>query len=73
MRGIIIKSCQSRRNAQDVRRLLAIEGYVYLGMFEEAEEELRGLSPSWFAFEGVLKLQSRVYAGLSLSHCNKPH
>lgn len=72
MRGIIIRSV-SPEDAQDVRRLLAIEGYVYLGMFEEAEEELRGLSPSWFAFEGVLKLQSRVYAGLSLSHCNKPH
>jgi hypothetical protein len=64
MRGIIIRSV-SPEDAQDVRRLLAIEGYVYLGMFEEAEEELRGLSPSWFAFEGVLKLQSRVYAGLS--------
>lgn len=64
MRGIIIRSV-SPEDAQDVRRLLAIEGYIYLGMFEEAEEELRGLSPSWFAFEGVLKLQSRVYAGLS--------
>jgi hypothetical protein len=67
MRGIIIRSV-SPEDAQSVRRLLAIEGYVYLGMFEEAEEELRGLSPSWFAFEGVLKLQSRVCAGLSSTY-----
>ncbi len=67
MRGIITRSV-SPEDAQNVCRLLAIEGYVYLRMFEEADEELRGLSPSWFAFEGVLKLQSRVYAGLS-SNC----
>jgi len=64
MRAIIIKSV-SPEDAQNVRRLLAVEGYLDLGMFEDAEEELRGLSPRWFAFEPVLQLQSRVYAGLN--------
>jgi hypothetical protein len=64
MRGIIIKSV-SPEDAQNVRRLMAVEGYIDLGLFQEAEEELRGVSPSWFALESVLQLQSRVYAGLS--------
>src|ERR1700730_10591066 len=37
MRGIIIKSV-SPEDLQTVRRLRAIEGYVDLGMFPEAEE-----------------------------------
>ena len=70
MRRIIISSV-TPEDAQNVRRLLAVEGYADLGMFEEAEEELRGLNSGWFAFEEVLRLQSRVYAGLS--HFNKTH
>ena len=66
MRRIIISSI-TPEEAQTVRRLLAVEGYADLGMFEEAEEELQGLSSRWFAFEEVLNLQSRVYAGLN--HC----
>ena len=66
MRRIIISSV-TQEDAQNMRRLLAVEGYADLGMFEEAEEELRGLSSRWFAFEEVLQLQSRVYAGLNQS------
>ena len=64
MRGIIIKSV-SPEDLQTVRRLRAVEGYVDLGMFPEAEEELRDLDPAWFAFDQVSLLRSRVYAGLS--------
>ena len=64
MRGVIIRSI-SPEDAQNMRRLLAVEGYADLGMFEEAEEELRGLDPAWFALEKTLSLQLRVFAGLS--------
>ncbi len=67
MRGIIIRSI-SLEDAQNMRRLLAVEGYADLGMFQEAEEELRALDPAWFAFEEILKLTSRVYVGLN--HCH---
>jgi hypothetical protein len=40
----------------------AIEGYIDLGMLEEAEEELRELDPAWFAFPQTLTLQLRVLA-----------
>ena len=64
MRGIIIKTI-SVEDMQALRHLQAIEGYVDLGMFEEAEEELRALDPAWFASEQTLSLQLRVYAGLN--------
>jgi hypothetical protein len=67
MRGIIIRSV-SPEDAQNVRRLLAVEGYADLGMFEEAAEELRDLDPAWFALERTLSLQLRVFAGLSEPH-----
>ena len=63
MQGFIIKSISSE-DIQAIRHLQAIEGYLDLGMFQEAEEELHGLNPSWFAFEQVLRLRSRVYVGL---------
>jgi tetratricopeptide (TPR) repeat protein len=46
------------------RRLLAAEGYIDLGMFGEAQAELRELDPSCFALEETLVLQLSVYAGL---------
>jgi hypothetical protein len=67
MRGIIIRSI-SPEEYQAFRHVQAIEGYVDLGMFEEAEAELRELDPAWFAFEQILKLRSRVYAGLNQCH-----
>jgi hypothetical protein len=67
MRGIIIRTAVIAENVQALRRLQAVEGYADLGMFEEAEAELRELEPAWFAFEPILKLRSRVYAGLN--HC----
>lgn len=66
MRGIIIRSV-SAEEIQAARCLRAVEGYLDLGMFQEAEAELRELDPALFAFEEVLKLTSRVYAGLN--HC----
>jgi hypothetical protein len=63
MRGIIIKSI-TPEDAQNLRRLQAIEGYIDLGMFEEAEEELRDLDPEWFALGRTLQLQLRVLAAL---------
>ena len=64
MRGIIVKTI-SLEDVQALRHLQAVEGYVDLGMFEEAEEELRALDPAWFALEQTLSLQLRVLAGLS--------
>ncbi len=66
MRGIIIRSFTAE-DAQNLRRLQAIEGYVELGMFEEAEEELRDLDPVWFALGRTLQLQLRVLAALGHS------
>jgi hypothetical protein len=60
VRGIIIKTV-SPEDVRTIQRLLAVEGYMDLGMFQEAEEELRGLNPRWFAFEQVLRLHSRVF------------
>ena len=67
MRGIIIRSI-TPEDAQNLRRFQAVEGYADLGMFEEAEEELRELDPAWFAFPQTLKLQLRVLSGLSQVH-----
>jgi len=64
MRGFIIRS-MSPEDAQNMRRLLAIEGYLDLGMFAEAEEELRALDPAWFALDQTVALQMRVLAALS--------
>ena len=66
MRGVIIRSI-SVEDAKNLRRLRAIEGYVDLGMFEEAEEELQALDPAWFALDQILSLQLRVSAGLNQS------
>lgn len=63
MRGVIIRSI-SADDVPEFRRLLAAEGYADLGMFQEAEEELRELDPSWLALDQVQSLQLRVYAGL---------
>jgi len=64
MRGIIIKHI-SLEDFQAVRSMEAIEVYIDLGMFEEAEAELRELDPAWFASQRVLSLQLRVLTGLS--------
>lgn len=67
MRGIIIKSV-SPEDVQNMRRLQAIEGYVYLGLFEEAEEELHELDPAWYALRQTQELQLRVLAGLGQTY-----
>jgi hypothetical protein len=64
MRGIIVKDI-CVEDLQAMRRLQAAEGYVDLGMFQEAKAELLELDPVWFAFEPTVRLQSRVYAGLN--------
>ncbi len=64
MRGIIIKSI-CLEEVQTLRHLQAVEGYADLGMFEEADAELRELDPAWLALEQTLSLQLRVYAGLN--------
>ena len=66
MRGIIVKTI-SVEDVQVLRHLQAVEGYVDLGMFEEAEEELQALDPAWFALERILSLQLRVSTGLNQS------
>jgi len=55
MRGTIIKTV-SAEDVQAIRRLQATEGYLELGMFDEAEEELRALDPVWFALEQTQSL-----------------
>ncbi|HZR77929.1 MAG TPA: hypothetical protein VFA58_01910 [Chthoniobacterales bacterium] len=63
MRGIIVKNV-SVEEFLALRHLQAVEGYVDLGMFEEAEQELHALDPAWFALKRTLSLQLRVLAGL---------
>ena len=50
-------------DTQDARRLLAIEGYIELEMYEEAAAELRQLDPAYHALEQTLVLQLCVHAG----------
>src|SRR5438270_2120942 len=64
MRGFIIRSI-SLDEVLAMRHLRAVEGYLDLGMFQEAEAELRELDPAWLGLEQILQLQSRVSAGLS--------
>lgn len=64
MRGIIINSV-SPEDFQALRRLQATEGYLDLGMFAEAAEELEQLDPAWFALEQTVSLQLRILAGLN--------
>jgi len=64
MRGIIIRSI-SPEEVQAIRHLQAVEGYADLGMYEEADAELRELDRAWLALEQTLSLQLRVYAGLN--------
>ena len=64
MRGIIIRSI-SPEVMQALRHLQAVEGYLDLGMFEEADAEFGELDPAWLGSEQILSLQLRVYAGLS--------
>jgi tetratricopeptide (TPR) repeat protein len=49
---------------QHARHLLAAEGYIDLGLYTEADAELRELDPGCFALEQALVLQLCVYAGL---------
>ena len=63
MRGIIVKTIDLEE-VLALRHLQAVEGYLDLGMFEEAEEELQALDPAWFALEQTVTLQMRVLAGL---------
>jgi hypothetical protein len=67
MREIIIRDI-TLEDFLALRHLQAVEGYVDLGMFEEAAEELRELDPAWFALERTLSLQLRVFAGLTQSY-----
>ena len=64
MRGIIVKTIRVE-DVQALRHLQAVEGYVDLGMFEAAEEELQALDPAWFALDQILSLQLRVCVGLN--------
>src|SRR4029077_10037224 len=47
----------------DFRHLLAAEGYSELGMYPEADEELREITPGFQASARVLALRLCVYAG----------
>ena len=46
------------------RRLMSVEGYIELGLYKEAQREMRRLEPECFALEETLVLQLCVYAGL---------
>ena len=66
MRGFIIRSI-SLDEVLAMRHLHAVEGYLDLGMFQEAEAELRELDPAWLSLEQTLRLQSRLSTGLGQS------
>jgi tetratricopeptide (TPR) repeat protein len=63
MRHIVITNTTAG-NGEDTRHLLAAEGYIDLGMYDEAAGELSALEPAYFALEQTLVLQLCVYAGL---------
>jgi predicted Zn-dependent protease len=48
---------------EDFRRLQAAEGYIELGMYEEADDELEQIDPFCPASSRVLALQLCTYAG----------
>jgi tetratricopeptide (TPR) repeat protein len=54
----------SEVDTRDARRFLAVEGYLELEMYAEAEAELRQLDPAYRALEQTLVLQLCVWAGL---------
>ena len=49
----------------DLRRLRAAEGYIELGMFDDADAELDQIDPSYPAVSRVLALRLCTYAGLA--------
>jgi tetratricopeptide (TPR) repeat protein len=51
-------------NAGIGRGLLAVEGYIDLGMYKEAQRELNAIDPAYLIFEETLVLQLCVFAGL---------
>ena len=51
-------------NLDDLQHLKAAEGYIELGMFEDADAELAAVDPSCRALPRLLTLQLCVYAGL---------
>ena len=63
MRQTIINT-GSAVESEHARRLLAVEGYIDLGMYGEAAAELGALDPACFALEQTLISQLCVYAGL---------
>ena len=65
MRGIIVQTI----DIEDVlaaRHLHAVEGYAALGMFDEAEEELRQLHPRWRVLKRELSRELRDLAAFDL-------
>lgn len=63
MRQILV-TMASVEDLRHARHLVAAEGYVDLGMYEEADEELRQMDPIWFLFDQTRALQFRVCAAL---------
>jgi tetratricopeptide (TPR) repeat protein len=53
----------SAADSRHAQRLLVAEGYIDLGMYREADAELRQLDPACFALEETLMLQLCAYAG----------
>jgi tetratricopeptide (TPR) repeat protein len=49
----------------DVRRLRAVEGYIELGMYEEADFEIEQIDPAWPAVSRILALKLCIYAGMA--------
>jgi tetratricopeptide (TPR) repeat protein len=48
----------------DVRRLRAVEGYIELGIYDEADREIEQIDPDCPAVSRVLALKLCIYAGL---------
>jgi hypothetical protein len=49
----------------DLRRLRAVEGYIELGMYDDANIELAQIDPACPAVSRILALKLCIYAGLS--------
>lgn len=59
-----ISSVTVPSQSADLRRLTAAEGYIELGMYEDANAELEEIDPSCPAVSRVLTLRLCIFAGL---------
>jgi tetratricopeptide (TPR) repeat protein len=58
------KELEISLSLNDVRHLIATEGYIELGMYQDADAEIERIDPFCRVFPPVLALKLCIYAGL---------